>query len=74
MSKKILGELFEIAIYILLLVNIFVASASNVFGNDIAYSNRRFVIGWILFFLFALRKEILIFFKWFFSFIFSKFR
>lgn len=37
MLKKILGELFEIAIYILLLVNIFVASASNVFGNDIAY-------------------------------------
>lgn len=74
MLKKILGELFEIAIYILLLVNIFVASASNVFGNDIAYSNRRFVIGWILFFLFALRKEILIFFKWLFSFIFSKFR
>ena len=74
MLKKILGELFEIAIYILLLVNIFVASVSNVFGNDIAYSNRRFVIGWILFLLFAMRKEILIFFKWLFSFIFSKFR
>lgn len=58
MLKKSISELLEIGTYIILILNIFTANASSIFGSDNNYSNQRMIFGWLFLFLFVFRKLI----------------
>lgn len=59
MLKKSILELLEIGTYIILILNIFTANTSSIFGSDSNYSNERMIFGWLFLILFAFRKSIL---------------